>query len=123
MNDYLENVATPEVGPFDLSMPTTSEIRISAVRARQLVGIYMGNYVGLLLHGQTPDEIIVRDGHAYWGVPVILSRGRAGRIGIVGAVDVDALTGTLLIDDLLVDEIKENARNLTASHALQPVGW
>ena len=122
MRVILEDVATPEVGPFDLSMPTAAEIRISAGRARQLVGIYMGNYVGLLLHGQTPDEMVVRDGHAYWRVPVILSRGHAGRIGIVGAVDVDALTGTLLIDDLLIDEIKENARNLTASRTLKPVG-
>lgn len=122
MRVILEDVATPEVGPFDLSMPTTSEIRISAVRARQLVGIYMGNYVGLLLHGQTPDEMVVRDGHAYWRVPVILSRGRAGQIGIVGAVNVDAHTGKLVIDDLLIDEIKENARNLTASRTFQPVG-
>ncbi|MBI3959966.1 MAG: hypothetical protein HY328_14230 [Chloroflexi bacterium] len=122
MRVIFEDVVVPDVGSLDLSVPATPEIRISAVRARQLVGIYMGNYVGLFLHGQTLDELVVREDRVYWRVPVILSRGRQGRIGIVGAVDVDADTGELMLDDLLIAEIKENARNLTTRQALEPVG-
>ncbi len=122
MRVILEDVAAPEVGLFEFSVQATSEMRITAARARQLVGIYMGNYVGLSLHGETPDELVVRDNRVYWRVPVILSGGRQGRIGIAGAVDVDSENGELMIDDHLIAEIKENARNLYASHALQPVG-
>ncbi len=121
MRVILEDVATPEVGPFDLSMPTTSEIRISAVRARQLVGIFTGNHISTQIHGITPEELVIQGDRVYWRVPVIFSMGRQGQIGQIGTIDVDTQTGELSICGKPIDEshtegMLDNAERLAASH-------
>jgi hypothetical protein len=120
MRVILEDVATPEVGPFDLSMPTTSEIRISAVRARQLVGIFTGNHISTQIHGITPQELVIQGDRVYWRVPVIFSMGRQGQIGQIGTIDVDTQTGELSICGKPIDEshtegMLDNAERLAAS--------
>lgn len=122
MKVIVEDVAIPETGSLDFAVRPQTHIRVTAVRARQLVGIHLGNHVGLLLHGTTPDELVVRQDRIYWRVPVVLARGREGQLGCVGTIDVDAGTGDLIIDDTLIQEIQENARILAARHAHPAIG-
>ena len=121
MRVIFEDVAAPEVGLFDLSLQATSEMRISAVRARQLVGIFTGNQISTQIHGITPEELVVQDGRAYWRVPVIFSMELQGQIGKIGTIDVDTQTGDLTICGKPIDEthtqgMLDNARRLAASH-------
>jgi len=121
MRVILENVAEPEMGFFEFPVLTTSEIRITAARARQLVGIYMGNHLSTQIHGITPEELVIREDRSYWRVPVIFSMGRQGQIGRIGTVDVDTQTGDLTICGKPIDEthsegMLDNAERLAASH-------
>lgn len=95
-----------------------TNIQITPARARQLVGIHMGNTIGDLVAGDTPDELVITSSRAYWRVPVILFGGVRGRIGRVGHVDVDSETGDLQLTEALQSELEENALRLAASAAL-----
>ncbi|MBI3959963.1 MAG: hypothetical protein HY328_14215 [Chloroflexi bacterium] len=121
MRVIFEDVAAPDVGSLNLSVQATSDMRITAVRARQLVGIFTGNHISTQIHGITPEELVVREGRAYWRVPVIFSMGLQGQIGKIGTIDVDTQSGDLTICGKPIDKthtqgMLDNARRLAASH-------
>jgi len=95
-----------------------TNIQITPDRARQLVGIHMGNTIGDLVAGDTPSELVIAASRAYWRVPVFLFGGLRGRIGQIGYVDVDSETGDLKLDDTLQKKLEEDALRLAASAAL-----
>jgi hypothetical protein len=117
----VENISQPENSPSKLELSIVADLQISPIRARKLVNIYLMNYVGDMLHGDIPDELIARDKDVFWRVPVILSGGRAGRIGVVGRIDVHTETGELQLSDSLVTEILENAHRLVARATPEPI--
>lgn len=121
MRVILEDVAVPETGQFDLSVKATAEMRISTVRARQLVGIFTGDQLSTQIHGLTPQELVLWADRVYWRVPVIFSMGLQGQIGQIGTIDVDAETGALTIcgqelDDTHMQEMLTNAERLAVRH-------
>jgi len=50
-------------------------------------------------------------------VPVALALPSRGRLGQVGAIDVDVQTGEVLTDDTLISDITRHANQLTAGSA------
>lgn len=122
MSVILENYAPPDAtGPFELDVRISATVEISALQARRLVNRYFMNYVGNLLHGVLPETLVVENEHIYWQVPIVLSKGREGSYGTVGAVRVDVKSGELIITDELIAEIKQNAHRIVASASPQPV--
>lgn len=117
MTIMFETVNLPETGTLDLSLHLSANIQVSAQRACQLVGIYVGNHIADLLHGEKPNLVIREDG-AFWRVPIILSSHSLGRIGQVGVIDVNVETGDLNLSDQLIHEIETNADRLAAGAAL-----
>lgn len=120
MRVILEHVAVPETGLFDLSVKARAEMRISARRARQLVGIFTGNHLSTKIHGITPAELMLWADRVYWRVPFIFSMGLQGQIGQIGTIDVDTETGALTIcgeelDDTHMQDMLTNAERLAAS--------
>lgn len=122
MSVILESYAPPEAtGPFELDVRISATVQIPALQARRLVNRYFMNYVGNLLHGVLPETLVVDNEHIYWQVPIVLSKGREGSYGTVGAVKVDVESGELIITDELIAEIKKNAHRIVASSSPQPV--
>ena len=117
----VENINQPQNIPSKLELWIAADLQISPIRARQLVSIYLMNDVGDLLHGDIPDELVARDKDVFWRVPVILSGGRAGRIGVVGKIDVHTETGKLQLTDSLIAEIMANAHRLVARATPEPI--
>lgn len=117
MTITLESINPPETGPLDLNLHLSANIKVSSKRAYQLVSVYVGNEIAGLLHGEAPN-LAIRDDGAFWRVPVVLSSRSLGRIGQVGAIDVNVETGELCMSDQITAEIETNANRLAIGAAL-----
>ena len=113
----IESVALPERGPLNIQLNVAATINVTAEEARRKVGVFAGNKIADLLSGDTPG-LGWQQNTAYWRVPVALHSRSMGRIGIVGAVDVDVESGELLITDQLIEEIEENAQRFAVGASL-----
>lgn len=113
----LETITPPKSGPLDLELKLTANIQVVAEKARRLVSVFVGNHIADLLHGEAPDLVLREDG-VFWRVPVVLSSRSMGRIGLVGAIDVNVETGDLRITDQTVTEIEQNTRRFAVGAAL-----
>ncbi len=63
-----------------------------------------------MLIGGTP-QLVVAD-RTLWRVPALLTSSKIGTVGQVGTVDVDAVTGKLLVHKELIATILNNAQEL-----------
>ena len=71
----------------------------------------MLDHVSDHMAGDEPSLVV--DGERFlWRVPVYLAVLPQGRLGQVGAVDVDAQSGQLLVTRELIEEMHRNARTL-----------
>lgn len=113
----LEMITPPDSGPLDIDIKVTANIRITPETARRRVSVFVGNEIGDLLHGETPD-LVLRENGAFWRVPVVLSSKSIGRIGPVGTIDVDVESGELSLSEQLIGEIEAHARRFAVSAAL-----
>ena len=113
----LETITPPETGLLNIDVKLTANIQIPSETARRQVSVFVGNHIADLLHGETPD-LVVGEHSAYWRVPVVLSSRSMGRIGPVGAIDVDVETGDLHISDQIITEIQDHAHRFAASATL-----
>ncbi len=117
MTLMIETVTPPDQGVFHLELQLAADIRVSAEAARKAVSAFAGREIADLLHGDRPNLVWGASG-VYWRVPVILSSRSLGRIGVVGAVDVDVETGELNLSDELILLLADNAQRLAAGAAL-----
>lgn len=103
LDDYLhEQLAT-----------TRDQPRITAFQARQKVNVLMLEQVSNLLISDEPSLIKDKAGKSVWHVPIELGFAGHGRIGCVGTIDVDAHYGVIYYDDLLLAQIRDEAKRLT----------
>lgn len=98
---------------LEINISTT--LGITAEDARRKVTRFLMDQVSFLISPQVPLLIIAGKEAIFWRFPLVLSMAHRGKLGQVGEVDVDALSGKLLINDELIEEIKRNAHRLTAS--------
>lgn len=82
--------------------------------ARQKVNVLL--LVGTGLLSETP-ALVAAEGRLRWRVPVALSLPWRGRLGEIGAIDVDVHTGEVLADDILIRDLTHRANQLAASPA------
>ncbi|MEE8390038.1 MAG: antitoxin family protein [Anaerolineae bacterium] len=87
-------------------------VRIPAIVARRKVSAFACSEISYLMGGDTPE--LVRGEQTVWRVPVTLTFPGHGSVGLVGAIDVDAETGDMLITSSLIKEITHNAETLAA---------
>lgn len=93
---------------LELSSPAT---QISAYIARQKTNVFVLEHVSNLLLANTP-ELQQRGGKWVWHVPVDLTLPGKGRVGFVGAIDIDATYGEIHYDDNLIDRLTIAAEQL-----------
>ncbi len=86
-------------------------VNIGAKAARRQVTTWLVSEVGNMLIGGEPQLVI--SNKAIWRVPVTLTSSEVGTVGEVGAVNVDAANGELLVSDELKEQILDNVKYLT----------
>lgn len=116
MTIIIESVTLPERGPLNLHLDVATIINISAKEAQRKVSVFVGNTIADLLVGEMPSLVWQRN-MAVWRVPVVLSSRSMGRIGIVGAIDVNVYSGDLHITNQIIEEIEENAQRFAIGAA------
>lgn len=88
---------------------------ISAFVARQKVNVLLSERVSNLLLSAEPDLIQHTPLKWVWRVPVDMTLPQRGRIGRIGTLDVNAMTGEIHYDQPLLDLFDEKASQLYAS--------
>jgi hypothetical protein len=92
---------------------------IDAVAARRKVNGYIGREISSMMGGTAP-ALVYSEGRPVWRVPIIFTTPSQGQLGVVGVVDVDARTSTLLIPPNLEDTLHANADALLKNSSYSP---
>jgi hypothetical protein len=97
-----------------IAEPGRPIVNITAFTARQKASSYVGDKISHLMGGDEP-ALILSQGRLVWRVPILLTTPVRGRVGVVGSLDVDAHTGSLLIQPGFDEQVVARARTLTAT--------
>jgi len=95
-----------EVQALDIRISVEAIVNISAEMARRKVTGWLVDEVGNMLIGGKPQLVISQQ--TVWRVPAILTSFNIGTVGEVGTIDVDAVTGKLIVSHKLKQRILDN---------------
>jgi hypothetical protein len=84
----------PEKGTVELNVSRTFQINITADEARCQIHSWLIDEISSNIGAEIPTLVLGE--RAVWRVPAWLSFPRYGRVGAVGAVDVDVETGKMV---------------------------
>jgi hypothetical protein len=107
-----------EMAPVNLRFHVVATLNVNAVTARRQVNRQVVVELGTGLIAQEP-ELVIGDANIVWRVPIVLSLPDLGDLGQVGAVDVDAENGEVLITPAAQERIIQHARRLYTGATLQ----
>ncbi len=110
MNAKLSGVQLPTGATVDIHIHVTAPLNITPFVAQQKVNVFTLMEISSQLLADTP-ELSVGE-RLCWSVPVLLTSPARGVVGKVGEVLVDAATGELLVDDVFIQRMREDARQL-----------
>jgi hypothetical protein len=110
--------SVPNAAPIQLSLHVVATLDISAEEARRRVDRTFVTELGTGLIARDPD-LVVNGERIAWRVPIVLSLPGLGDLGQVGAADVDARSGQLLLADDAYHGTVQHARRLYAGATLQ----
>ena len=110
MQIILEPYSVPERGTFQIQETVT--IQISATEARRLVDQWLLHEVNSQMGADSP--VLVVGEQSVWRVPVYWSAPHVGRVGLVGVVEVDVLTGEMDNSQQRVAELMQHAEAFAA---------
>ena len=86
---------------------------LSAEAARREANYWLLENVGNLLRADNP-ELVLGD-RLVWRADIVLTSPTQGQVGMVGRIEIDAITGEVLADETLAEELNPRARALTAN--------
>ena len=101
---------------MDIQLSVTVTVNIDPNTARRRATGWLISEVGNMLKAGTGQLVITNQ--TLWRMPVLLTSSKIGTVGQVGTVDVDAVTGKLLVNDELIEQILNNVKHLV-SHRYQ----
>lgn len=107
----LTQSAVPPISPIQLKVHLDTTLQISASEACRLINHQLVPEMGTGLIAGDPELVVLESG-IYWRVPLMLSLPRLGDLGQVGTIDVDAMTGKVLNDEMIQQRIIQHARRL-----------
>lgn len=96
---------------LNIQVSISTTVNIDPKTARRQVTAWLVSEVGNMLIGGTPQLVISHK--TVWRVPVMLTSSEVGPVGEVGAVEVNAESGELLVSDQLKAQILDNVKRLT----------
>lgn len=88
----LEGIDIREVGVYEIRQ--TLNVQVTAEQARRTVNRWLLDHVSDVMRAEAPTLVV--NGRSVWRVPAVLTAVHVGLVGIVGMVDVDAVTGDLI---------------------------
>jgi hypothetical protein len=109
--DGLEDVQNLKV-----NITVVATVNVDAKTARRKVTEWLVSEVGNMLIGGMPRLVI--SSQTIWRVPVTLTSSVRQRQDEVGAVDVNAESGDLLINDQLSEQIINNVQHFAGSTSI-----
>lgn len=103
----------PETGPLQVNIPAVMmDIFIPPDAARRRANGYLGMNIGLLMGSSEPR--LVLGSPPKWRLAVHLHLPSTGKVGQVGTIEVNALTGEIIPPSAaMIESIQERARDLT----------
>ena len=104
--------STEKAERLQISVHVQAEV-LSAEVARRRANVWLLDHIGNLLRAESP-ELVLGD-RLVWRVDVMLTSPSRGRVGVIGRLELDALTGDVLADESLAEELLPRARVLTAN--------
>lgn len=110
MSVNIQGLQVPEGAKLDINISLSAQANITAFVARQKVTQLVIQEVSTQLRGAAPD-LLVGD-RLCWSVPVVLTSPAKGDLGRVGEIQVDATTGEILADALVLEGIAQHAELL-----------
>ena len=96
---------------LNIQVSISTTVNLDPKTARRQVTAWLVSEVGNMLIGGPPQLVISHK--TVWRVPVMLTSSEVGPVGEVGAVEVDAESGELLVSDQLKAQILDNVKRLT----------
>ena len=93
MTIILDNYTLPEKGPIEIKVNLAIDIKVTAEEARRKVNRWLIEYVSIQMGADPPTLVVGK--RAVWRVPTYITFPHTGRMGVVGAVDVDVETGEM----------------------------
>lgn len=117
VNITLTGAGVQDTQELNIQVSIVATINVEAKAARRQATAWLVSEVGNMLIGGTPQLIISRN-RTIWHVPVILTSSTIGPVAEVGAVEVDAENGGLLVTDELREQILDNVKHLARPTSL-----
>ncbi len=108
----LDTLMVPEKGWVNLNVKRSFEIKLTAEEARLQVNRWLLNEVSYMFGAEAPTLVIGEQ--IVWRVPARYSAPHAGRVGLIGSVDVNVNTGLMDTTPELKAKILQNAEELAA---------
>ena len=117
-NLELKDMLPPiQAAQLDIHVHVSATLNVTPFVARQKVGGLVLSKVGTGVGADEP-ALIVTGERIVWRVPLFLALPSLGRLGEIGAIDVDAQTGEVLADQAALEQIVENAKQSAPDPAL-----
>jgi hypothetical protein len=110
MTIVLEPYLVPQKGKVQLKIDRSFEIKITADEARRQVSRWLHDNVAMLIGAEAPTLVVGEQ--IVWRVPAVFCTPDLGRVGVVGAVDVDVNSGVMTIPTDLGPALEHKAEEL-----------
>lgn len=85
---------------------------LPAETVRRQANVWLLEHIGNLLRAESP-ELVLRE-PLVWRLDIVLTSPTKGRVGMIGRLEIDAVTGEVLADETLTQEL------LPLVHAVHP---
>jgi hypothetical protein len=110
MSIVLDPYVIPEKGKVELNLKRSFEIKITAEEARRQVNRWLHDNVTMLIGAEAPTLVVGRQ--IVWRVQAVFRVPDLGRVGVVGAIEVDVSSGVMTIPPKLKKELERKAEEL-----------
>lgn len=108
----LDARSAPESAPISFDLHLTTTLNVTAQEARDKVNQVVPDLDTRLATGE--PELAIAGERIAWRLPILLCTPDLGDLGQVGAVDVDARTGEITLDEAARAQIIQHAQRLYA---------
>jgi hypothetical protein len=113
MTIILDPYTLPAKGKVEVKLERSFEIKISAEEARRQVNHWLHHEVSYLIGAESPT-LVIGEQAVVWRVPARLAFPDTGRVGTVGAVEVDVTSGAMNNTPVCKADIERCAEALAA---------
>ena len=97
---------TEKANRLQVSVHIQAEV-LSAEAARREANYWLLENVGNLLRADNP-ELVVGE-RLLWRIDIALTSPKQGRVGVIGRIELDAITGEVLADETLIEKLGFNS--------------